>query len=244
MRKALSIFFLLIALVAEAQITRVDSVYTYRKSKMNRYQNRNLYSYTLGLKVFSIEEFPKILNQTNTEDFRKTYWNGLVAKFNDNQISYRLSASFFSEDISFENECKDCQQAKGHLTDNAVRAGFEKSFVYADIQPYFAGDIGFRRNNFKGRVDPMGSNTSTPFDVATLKNGLSMSPSFGIKFNIIDHFTLAVESSIDLLYSYEKQEKTYYDAGRSATFNQYRKWEFLLKPVSRFSLQYNFGLSY
>ena len=71
-----------------------------------------------------------------------------------------------------------------------------------------------------------------------------MSPNFGLKVNIVSHFSLALETGIGVLYSYEKQEKTYRDMNRTRTFNDYKKWEFLLKPVSMIGLQYNFGLGY
>jgi len=71
-----------------------------------------------------------------------------------------------------------------------------------------------------------------------------MSPNFGLKINVISHITISAETGLDLLYSYEKQEKVYQDASRNRTFNEYKKWEFVLKPLTMLSIQYNFGPSF
>lgn len=243
-------FFLAIAfffsITATAQITRIDTITaTDVNLKPTQFKTQRLYMYTIGLKVYSIEEFPKILNQIDPNTLRHTVLNGLFVKLNDNQISYRLSANYYNEDISFRNECEECEEANGKVKDFSTRIGFEKNFIYGTVQPYLAFDIGYRRNSFKGDVRNASSlDYTSPYEVSTLKNGLSMSPNFGLKISPTNHITLAVETGITLLYSYEKQERVYDDAGRTRTFSQFNKWEFLLRPVSMVSLQYNFGFTY
>ncbi|MFD2164367.1 hypothetical protein ACFSJU_18315 [Paradesertivirga mongoliensis] len=240
---AIAFFF---SITAAAQITRIDTVTaTDVNLKPSQFRTQRLYMYTIGLKVYSLEEFPKILNQTNPNDLQNTVLNGLFVKLNDNQISYRLSANYYRKNISFKNECEDCEEANGRLKDFSTRIGFEKNFIYGAVQPYLAFDIGYRRNSFKGDVKNASSlDYTNPYEVSTLKNGFSMSPNFGLKVSPISHITIAVETGITLLYSYEKQERVYNDAGRTRTFSQFNKWEFLLRPVSMLSLQYNFGFTY
>ena len=242
---------LLLPFFAKAQNVTIDSTSfknTPRKANFSKYKSRSQYSYSIATNLFSIEEFPKILNQVNSEEYKKLYASGLMLKFNDNQISYRISGTFYSDNISFDNECADCEKVKGKVSDNALRVGFEKNFMYSVIQPYFGFDMGFRRNIFRGSAqDGPNSNVTYPsYDVKTQKNGFSLAPLFGIKVNPINHLTLAIESSIDLLYSYEKQEKNYYgvNTNPAPSFSDFKKWEFLFKPIGMLSLQYNFGLVY
>jgi hypothetical protein len=227
---------------AQAQITRIDTI---KSTSINfrpaQHDNQRLFMYTIGIKAYSLEEFPRVLNEVKTNHNVSTLGNGVLLKLNDNQISYRIGANFYSKDISFKNECKECEEANGKLKDFSTRIGFEKNFVYGTIQPYFAFDIGYRRNSFDGNLKNL--TTLATYDVNTLKNGFLMSPNFGLKVSPASHITLALETGIDLLYSYEKQEKTS-NQTQEKTVNQYRKWEFLLKPVSLLSLQYNFGLTY
>lgn len=246
MKKSLLIIFCILTFTVQAQITRIDTVSSSPKHvKFSSYKSPRLYTYTIGVQVFSIEEYPKILNQVTSNDLINGAFNGAFLKINDNQISYRLSATMFSKDLNFRNECEDCEEADGKMKDFSVKIGFEKNFIYGAVQPYLAFDIGFRRNSFKGEVVNATSVAYTnPHTAYTLKNGLLMSPNFGFKFNLIDHITIAAETGIGLLYSYEKQERTYDDANRTRTFNDFKKWEFLLKPVSSLSLQYNFGATY
>ncbi|WP_316737631.1 hypothetical protein [Pedobacter aquatilis] len=199
------------------------------------------FNYSLAVRGYSLMQLPKILNQTNAQDYTKMAGNGLMLKFNDNQISYRISANYFRDkDVRFQNTCETCEIAKGKVTDYSFKIGFEKNFNYSRIQPYFAFDIGYRSNRFTGMLSPANSNVATNNQSAdATKNGLVMSPSLGIKFNIIPNLSIFAESSLDFNYSYEKQDITQANlAGR--TINTYNKWEFLLNPVSA-GIQFNFN---
>ncbi len=234
---------------AQAQIVRVDTVknqYVYVKAKTDKtVPLQSDYSYSLGIKAFSIEQFPKILNQVDDSDFQKNGFTGLIFKFNDNQISYRISGSYLEKDYSFRNECVDCEQVDGRLSDFTAKLGFEKSLIYARLQPYFGIDLGFRKNLFKGSAKDASTTPYTaPYDTKAEKNAAFVSPILGLKLNVIDRLTLAAEASLDLTYSYERQEKNYQDASRTRSVVRYNKWEFLNKPLGMLSLQYNFGFAY
>jgi len=199
------------------------------------------FNYSLAVRGYSLMQLPKILNQTNAQDYTKMAGNGLMLKFNDNQISYRISANYFRDrDVSFQNTCETCEIARGKVTDYSFKIGFEKNFNYSRIQPYFAFDIGYRSNRFTGMLNPANSSVATSNQSAdATKNGLVMSPSLGLKINIIPNLSIFAESSLDFNYSYEKQDITQPNlAGR--TINTYNKWEFLLNPVSA-GIQFNFN---
>lgn len=183
-------------------------------------------------------QLPKILNQTNYQDFSHTYANALLMKFNDNQISYRVGGNFYRKDITFPNTCANCETAVGTVTDFAFKVGFEKNFTYSRIQPYFGIDLGYRSNRFSGNTYP--GNTmyaATARYAESSKNGLVLSPVIGVKLNLLPYMNVFAESSLDYFYSYERQDLT--DAnGTSRAVNTYQKSEFLLNLFSA-GIQFN-----
>ncbi|WP_131537333.1 hypothetical protein [Pedobacter nototheniae] len=219
-RTLLSLFISLITLSSFAQSTSAD------------------YNYSVGLRVFSLMQLPKILNQTNTQDYTNAYANGLLLKFNDNQISYRISASYFRNNVKFDNTCATCEIGSGKSTDYSFKIGFEKNFNYSRIQPYFAFDLGYRSNRFTGTVSPKNAAINSVNQTAdATKNGLVLSPAIGLKVNVVSQLNVFVESNLDFYYSYEKQDITDPN-GAARTVNTYRKWEFLLNPISA-GIQFN-----
>ncbi|WP_316803023.1 hypothetical protein [Pedobacter nototheniae] len=219
-RTLLSLFISLTTLASFAQSTSAD------------------YNYSVGLRVFSLMQLPKILNQTNTQDYTNAYANGLMLKFNDNQISYRISGNYFRNDVKFDNTCATCEIGSGKVTDYSFKIGFEKNFNYSRIQPYFAFDLGYRSNRFTGIVSPKIQSASSVNQTADVtKNGLVLTPAIGLKVNIISQLAFFAESNLDFYYSYEKQDIADPN-GVARTVNTYRKWEFLLNPISA-GLQFN-----
>ncbi|MFA6277123.1 MAG: hypothetical protein WC622_10265 [Pedobacter sp.] len=191
------------------------------------------YNYSIGVRGYSSMQMPKILNQTNSQDYTNTYFNGALVKFNDNQIGIRLSANYFRKDISFYNECESCEIAKGTVSDFSFKVGFEKSLNYARIQPYFGSDIGYRGNRFTGEVKTANpKNMNMPYNVDAEKNGFIITPLIGIRVNPIKQISFFAETSLDFYYSYERQEKIQQDAANTTSFAKYNKWEFLLNPIS------------
>ncbi|MFC3563057.1 hypothetical protein [Pedobacter jamesrossensis] len=199
------------------------------------------YNYSIAVRGFSMMQLPKILNQTNTQDYTKMAGNGAILKFNDNQISYRISGNYFRDkDVQFQNTCETCEIARGKVTDYSFKIGFEKNFNYSRIQPYFAFDIGYRSNRFSGTLTPANSSVGTSTQSADAsKNGLVMTPTLGLKINIIPNLSIFAESSLDFNFSYEKQDLTQQNQVARNIYT-YNKWEFLLNPVSA-GIQFNFN---
>ncbi|MEH3113544.1 hypothetical protein [Pedobacter terrae] len=196
------------------------------------------YNYSIGLRAYSVMQLPKVLNQTNYQDFNHTYANALLMKFNDNQISYRVGGNFYRKDVTFPNTCANCETAAGTLTDFAFKVGFEKNFTYSRIQPYFGVDLGYRSNRFSGNTYPGTTMYSATARYAeSSKNGLVISPVIGLKLNLLPYMNLFAESSLDFFYSYERQDLTETN-GTSRTVNTYQKSEFLLNLFSA-GVQFN-----
>lgn len=244
MKKILLIVFLLpFVCSVNAQIVKVDTVKpTYKYKPASKLAINNEYMYSIGLKLLTIQQLPKLLKQVDANNFYTSGLTGLMFKINDNQISYRLFADVYNKNHSFRNECADCEIVDGKLTDYSIKVGFEKKITYSRLQPYFGSDIGFRATRFSGDARNAGQvNFTSPYDVTNLKNGIVLTPLVGFKFKINSEFTIIAESAFDLLYSYETQEKMYRDLARTRTFQKYNKWDFLIKPINIVGLQYNLG---
>ncbi len=192
------------------------------------------YNYSIGIKAFNLMQMPKILQQANTDDNIKSWVNGGIIRFNDNQMAFRISGYYlYKRDFTFNNQCDNCETAKGSLSDYAIKFGFEKNFNYAVIQPYFAADFGFRSHSFKGNLqakNPALLNSS--YAANTSKNGGIFSPVLGLKFNVLNQVSLFAESSIEFYYSYERQETVMNDLSNTRTFARYNKLETFLNPIS------------
>ena len=245
MKKFFTIIVVILSLTGTAMAqVRVDTVKSISAPVRfnSNYKETKMYHYSLGVKVYGYEQFPKILRDVNSSDFKSTPLSGVFFKVNDNQISYRFSGNFYNKDISFNNECADCEKVEGKFTDYSIKFGFEKALSYSTLQPYFGFDLGFRKNRFKGTGANAGTvnYTTTPYEILAEKNGGQFSPLLGFKINL-NHFTLGGEGSLDILFNYERQEKTMQDATRTRTFNKYNNWEYLAKPLGQVFIQYNFG---
>lgn len=196
-------------------------------------QTNGNYNYSIAARGFSIIQLPKLLNQTE-QSYLHSYFNGGMLKFNDNQISYRLSANYLRQNLSFDNNCTNCELANGKVTDYSIKIGFEKNFTYSVIQPYIALDAGFRSTIFKGLIDnvnPLRSVSATN-SIEGSKNGLVVTPVLGIKFNPAPMLSIFAESNLEFFYSYERQETVAQDASNYRSLNKFYKTEFLLNPIS------------
>lgn len=189
------------------------------------------YNYSLGLRAYSLLQFPKILNQTNADDFTESAVYGAMLKFNDNQLSYRISVNYLDKDQTFNNQCNTCQIASGKVKDFQAKIGFEKTINYSTLQPYLGFDLGFRSTNFNGELD-QNPPTSTHYNAESSKNGFTFGPVLGFKLNLIKQLSFFAETSLDFYYSYERQETIQNDANNTRTFTKYNKLETLFNPVS------------
>lgn len=197
------------------------------------------YNYSIAARGFSMMQMPKVLNDTDYSKYVNTYFTGLIMKFNDNQISYRLSGNYLKKSKTFYNNCNNCEVVGGDVTDYAFKVGFEKNLNFSRIQPYFGVDVGFRSNKFVGLSQNantlkggLESDAMPASKVEASKVGFIASPLVGIKFNVINEVSLFVESSLDFFYSYERQEFVTQDVSNVRTLTKTNKAEFLLNPVS------------
>ena len=198
------------------------------------------FNYSVGVKGYTIMQMPKILDQTNKQDYTHVYLNGGWFKFNDNQISYRFGGSYYRGNVQFDNTCATCEIAKGKVTDYNFKIGFEKIFNYANVQPYMAFDIGYRSNQYNGVMDSKNNpSMMTSKTVDASKTGGVLSPVIGVRINVIPQVALFGESSLDFFYSYEKQDISTAN-GTNRILNTYKKLETLLNPIT-VGIQFSFS---
>ena len=195
------------------------------------------FKYSVGTRGYSYMQMPKVFNQSK-DTYLDTYFNSYMIKFVDNLFSYRLSGSYLNKDFQFNNNCDKCELAVGSMKDLSFKVGFEKNFNYTVIQPYIAFDLGYRSNKFEGV-----SKNNNPELIATdadvpsssligTKEGVTLSPVFGIKVNPIKEASIFIESSLDLFYAYERQENVTQDVSNTRTISKFRKTDYLINPIS------------
>jgi len=191
------------------------------------------YNYSLALRGFSILQAPKIFNQNSETYVNNTITGGMI-KFNDNQVSYRVSGNYLKKSLSFNNTCMNCELAHGRVKDYAFKIGMEKNFNYARIQPYFAIDIGYRFNQFKGLLNTVNYQQSitSVHALEDTKSGGTASSVIGFKINPVNQVSLFIESGIEFYYAYIRQETTSQDASAIRSQNKFNRGEFLLNPIS------------
>jgi hypothetical protein len=186
------------------------------------------YNNSIGIQAFGVLQIPKILNESTKDKYINSYFNGVMIKFNDNQISYRISGNYIDKNISFN----DVDQTTGKVKDYAFKVGFEKNFNYSRIQPYFLMDLGYRSDEFDGTI-----NATTLANIS--KSGVLIAPGFGIKVNVLKTLTLYAEGNLEFFY-YQGKDDTTAPGATLPTTSKYYKSEYLLNPVSA-GLQFHFG---
>lgn len=238
----LALLFLISSFLVHAQVTRIDTV-TYKPIKMPQKQGPRFseFLYSVGIRTFAYEQFPKILDQTTREHFYASAFNGLFFKFNDNQISYRIAGSYFNKDISLDGNCINCSGI-GNLKNTNFKIGFEKNITYTRLQPYFGLDIGYTYQKYKGSYTNGGDINSMDASVIDRKDAILASPFIGLKLYIIPSVTIAAESNLSVAYSFQKVEIA---SGETTERRPTKKsWEYYFGPVGILSIQFNFGNLY
>lgn len=204
-------------------------------------QSQNDYSYSAGIRLFSYGEYPRLLNEVRgTDTYRSAAFNGLIFKFNDNQMSYRVLGTIYTNDTySFKNICINCEKVEGKFEEFSAKMGFERNIIYGPVQPFYGLDLGFKKISFRGSSEEV--KTSLPlYDVSIEKNGGVIYPFLGVKVNILKaRLTFSAEAGIDILYSHDKETKT--DVNGTANIQNYQRWGFYNKPLGMLGLQFNFG---
>ena len=207
------------------------------------------YNYSIAVRGYTLMQMPKVLNESESDNLVQAPFNGVMFKFNDNQISYRISGTYYNKSKSFYNNCATCEAADGKLIDYSFKVGFEKNFNYSRIQPYFGIDLGYRSNRFRGLIqnnNELKAATSKAVvdgpasDIEATKTGLVLAPFLGFKINVINQLSFFAEANLDYFYSYERQDAVTQDASNTRTLNKFYKSEFLFNPVS-IGLQIHLG---
>ena len=204
-------------------------------------QSQSDSNYSFGIKLFSVEELPKMMNEVRENtNYQTPSFNGLIFKVNDNQISYRFQISTLKQNnYSFKNECADCETVTGNYDELNFKIGFERNITYSRLQPFYGIDLGYTAAKFNGVSENSNSNTFL-YNANVQKNGVVAYSFIGLKFNIIKYLTLSAESGINFVYNYEKEIKS--NATNTVISSSgYTRSRFVNKPLGMLSLQFNFG---
>lgn len=235
-----TLFVLCFTLIAGAQIRRIDTLthdLPYVPTKTNYTFNTD-YLYTIAIKTYGLEQFPLILNQPSSQPYYHTYLNGLMFKFNNNQLSYRLQAAYFDREISFDNDCENCNEVFGDFRNTTFKVGIEKSLNYLRIQPYFGLDIGYGIQRFDPNSNQQNTEAQTQFDK---KQSVIGAPFLGFKFYIAPRLALGAEATVNIAYSTQRTTDRSVSNPFGAQETTNRRWETFYAPITAITLQYNFG---
>lgn len=191
------------------------------------------YSNSITVKGFNILQFPALLNQI-PKNYVNSAFSGAMIRFNQNQISYRLSGSYISKSLQFPKDCENCDIASGNVKDYTFKLGFEKSFNYAVIQPYFAFDVGYRYNQFQGMMKTFNNQKLITMAnyTGSIKDGFTITPAIGLRINFLEQFSFFIESSPEFFYAYTREEVTPQNMMAVKTVTKYSRGEFLLNPLA------------
>ncbi|WP_367866290.1 hypothetical protein [Pedobacter sp. WC2423] len=198
-------------------------------------------TYSIGFNAFSYLQLPGIENQDPLK-YITTKFNGGLFKIDDRQINYRLTGRFIEQSVDFKSNCINCNLINGKVTDYAIKIGFEKNLNYSNIQPYFAFDIGYRYNRFKGLRDfiDLQRTIALTDQMETIKNGLTLSPALGIRITPVEQLSIFAEGSFDLYFSHLRIQTVAQNTAAQRTETSASKKEFLLSPVT-VGLQFHLG---
>lgn len=198
-------------------------------------------TYSVGFNGFNYLQLPRIADQDPLK-YITSKFNGGIFKIDDRQINYRLSGRFINQSIDFKSDCANCNLVNGKVTDYAVKLGFEKNLTYSSVQPYFAFDIGYRYNRFKGIRDFIGlQRTSILTDqMETIKNGLTIGPTLGLRISPVEQFSIFAEGSLELYLSHLRTQTVAQNTAASSIETSENKKEFLFSPVT-VGLQFHLG---
>lgn len=198
-------------------------------------------TYSVGFNAFSYLQLPRIGDQDPLK-YITTKFNGGIFKIDDRQINYRLSGRFTDQSLNFKSDCTNCHLVNGKVTDYAIKLGFEKNLNYSNIQPYFAFDIGYRYNRFKGIRDfiDLQRTTTLTDQMEAIKNGLTLGPVIGLRITPIEHLSIFAEGSLELYLSHLRTQTVAQNITALRTETAESKKEFLFSPVT-VGLQFHLG---
>lgn len=190
-------------------------------------------TYSVGFNAFSYLQLPRIADQDPLK-YITTKFNGGVFKIDDRQINYRLSGRFINQSLDFKSNCTNCNLVNGKVTDYAIKLGFEKNLNYSSIQPYFAFDIGYRYNRFKGLRDFVNLQRTTALtdQLEAIKNGITLGPTLGLRISPVEQLSIFAEGSFELYLSRLRTQTVAQNPSALSTESSENKKEFLFSPVT------------
>ena len=205
----LCLFFVLVSFLTKAQVD-------------------GSFNNSLSVRALGIMQVPKIQNESKKDNYVNNYLNSIMLKFNDNQISYRLSGSYYKDDI----DVSESDNGRGEIQDYSIKMGFEKNFNYGVVQPYFVADLGYRSHEFEGLIN-------NSVDTKVSKHGFTFAPGFGLKLNLLRQLTIFAEGNIEFFYFQNKLERTQ-EGSTDRNINKNYQSQFLLNPLNT-GVQFHFG---
>lgn len=198
-------------------------------------QTNTDFNYNIGLNLYSFSQIPQVNFNQRIKPETDRFFPGVILKFNDNQLAYRVALNFYrNKKFSFPED--DSASVHGTYLEYSLKLGVEHDLSNTNLKPYYGADLGFLHSEFSGLESHF--NDKTINNLRTEKNGFIISPFLGLKYHFVRRLYISAEVAINFIYAYNRLQNDNDGIKKVSHFN---KGEFLLAPVSLIGLHYNFG---
>lgn len=170
--------------------------------------------------------------------YSRQYVNGLMLKYHADRYSLRAGFDYTYQTYRFESgDQMNYNLNNGRTYGKHLRLGLEKTLTGKALQVYAGGDLLFTRERYSGISEGYGDwiwwGYKTPYRFRV--NSAGISPFLGIRYRPLKRFSIAIESSLSLLYY---SSKSFGDAG----YRDEASTALTLNPVRLLSFNYHFAL--
>ena len=184
----------------------------------------------IGINIFNlpINRSPYLKDRLNKMNFV----NGVLYKRHFNKNAIRLGFNYFYSKFDIDN---GHYKYEGKGKHGELKLGYERILTSRKLQVYFATDIIFGNGNSKGVSQSRGVIFSNPIPYNIHSKKLSFGPSIGLKYPIINKFSLNLETNINWAFYKNNNLLDPDNSFNNRWFNTLR-----FNPIQMISLNYNF----
>jgi hypothetical protein len=194
--------------------------------------------FEIGINTFNYNE-PIMYFGEEWPVFIKNASHGVLAKYHFDRYSLRAGFDYSEYNYKYLSGDPDYYYSlnSGKSFGKHFRVGIEKALVKRRVQVYVSGDLIFATEQFNGISEGRGDFIWWGYkDAYRLKmNSFGISPSLGLKYRPLRHFSISLETSVSLLYYQSRPQ------GNGYKINYGSSTDILFSPVRLLSFNYHFN---
>lgn len=189
--------------------------------------------FEIGLNVFNAQEVLVNFYQQNPE-YSLNYLNGIQFKYHLNKFSFRAGMDLLYHKYDYEvNDPMNYNKNVGENNGYNIRLGLERSFIEKYFNLYYALDLLYHNDKYKGVSE--GSGDIRPYYIDNYEfdvQAFGVSPAFGIRFRPIKQISIGLETSLSIIRFKSTKVKGGYEDEKSTTL--------LFNPLRIASINFHF----